>query len=188
MGDLAGMNLEYLKKTVGYANQHYPERSQVILIVNAPYFFSFLWKVIKPLVHENTQKKVRILSSKEVLPGLMEYIDIDQIPEYYGGKLDFGGRDSCRFQCPETVAVNEYVRKLNEQNGTNPSTEDDTSPSAGGSVSGPPGNRGSIPDPDDEDAARDSNVHNVAIQATSSRKPMFGSKKVAEDNSRGELE
>lgn len=114
MTDLAGNNMEYIKKTVGIANLHYPERSYVIFIVNAPFFASIGWKLVKPLVHENTQQKVRILSASETLKGLLEHIDIDQIPEYYGGNLDYGGHDSCRFKCPDVVAMDEYVRKLNE--------------------------------------------------------------------------
>jgi hypothetical protein len=83
MSDLAGDNLTFLKKTIGIANQHYPERSFVIYIINAPFFFSMLWKIVKPMVHENTQKKVRILSSKDTLKGLQEHIDISQIPEVF---------------------------------------------------------------------------------------------------------
>lgn len=114
MSDLAGSNMEYIKKTVGFANMHYPERSYVIFVVNAPFFASLAWKLVKPLVHENTQNKVKILSSHETLKGLLEHIDIDQIPEYYGGNMDFGGHDSCRFSCPDVVEMEEYVRKLNE--------------------------------------------------------------------------
>lgn len=115
--DLAGDNLTFLKKSIGIANQHYPERSYIIYLINAPFFFSFLWKIVKPMVHENTQKKVRILSSKETLKGLQEHIDISQIPIYYGGQLDYGGgADSCRFNSPEAIALNEYVRKLNDGN------------------------------------------------------------------------
>jgi hypothetical protein len=58
MSDMTGVTLEYIRTTVGYANQHYPERSHVIYVVNAPFFCSMLYKLIKPLVHENTQKKV----------------------------------------------------------------------------------------------------------------------------------
>lgn len=113
VSDLAGSNMDYVKKTIGYANQHYPERSYVILIINAPFFASLLWKIVKPLVHENTQKKVRILSAKESLKGMQEFIDFDQIAEYHGGGLDYGGKDSCRFNSPDTIAVNQYVDKLN---------------------------------------------------------------------------
>jgi len=114
MGTLSGEPLEILKTTVGWANQHYPERSFVICVVNAPYWFSMIWKMVKSLVHENTQRKVRILAKKDVLSGLSEFIDVDQIPEWYGGKLDYGGADSCRFKSPDVVAMNAYVKSLNE--------------------------------------------------------------------------
>ena len=68
------------------------------------------------MVHENTQKKVKILSKKEILPGLLEYIDIEQIPEYYGGKLDYGGGpDNCRFKNPLVVEMNNFVKNINER-------------------------------------------------------------------------
>lgn len=112
---LAGENMDYLKTTIGYANHHYPERSFVVYVVNAPVWFSWFWKMIKPWIHPNTQRKVRILSKSETLEGLKEYIDEDQIPSYYGGKLDFGGKDSCRFESPETKAISEYVKELNSK-------------------------------------------------------------------------
>lgn len=115
-GDLVGDNLAFVKRSVGYANVHYPERSFVIYIINAPTWFTFMWAVIKPMVHENTQKKVRILSKSQTLEGLQEHIDISQIPEYYGGKLKFGDdekNDSCRWRSDEVVALNKFVEELN---------------------------------------------------------------------------
>ena len=114
--DLAGDNLTFMKKALGIANLHYPERSFVIYIVNAPIYFSMGWRLVKPMVHENTQKKIRILSSRETLKGLQEHIDFDQIPVYYGGGMDFGGPDSCRFSCPETSQITDYVKRLNDRN------------------------------------------------------------------------
>lgn len=114
MGDLAGDNLDYVRKTIGYANAHYPERSYVIYLVNAPIWFSILWRVVRPLVHPNTQKKVRILTKSESLKGLQEHIDISNIPEYYGGELDFGGHDSCRYQSPEVIELNNFVQRVND--------------------------------------------------------------------------
>jgi len=63
MSDMAGSNMDYIKKTIGIANTHYPERSFVIFVINAPFYASLAWKILKPLVHENTQRKVRILSA-----------------------------------------------------------------------------------------------------------------------------
>lgn len=114
MGDLVGDNLEYVKKTIGYANAHYPERSYVIYLVNAPYWFSLLYQIVRPMVHPNTQAKVRILTKAATLKGLQEHIDISNIPEFYGGQLDFGGHDSCRYQSPEVVELNNFVQRVNE--------------------------------------------------------------------------
>jgi hypothetical protein len=89
-------------------------------------------------VHENTEKKIKILSKKETLSGLMAHIDISNIPKYYGksisnttlflfrfgidgldisgGELDFPGNkglDNCRFFSPEVLALQKYVDELN---------------------------------------------------------------------------
>lgn len=138
MSDIGGDNMNYLKKTLSIAGQHYPERSYVIFIINAPSFFSFIWRIVKPLVNENTQKKIKILSAKDTLNGLLEHIDISQIPKYYGGKLDYpededlnepsqstrsnstfyytrgrDPKDSVRFNCTESRDLEEYVLKIN---------------------------------------------------------------------------
>eukprot|EP00602_Paraphysomonas_sp_CaronLab_P003563 CAMPEP_0185027420 /NCGR_PEP_ID=MMETSP1103-20130426/12453_1 /TAXON_ID=36769 /ORGANISM="Paraphysomonas bandaiensis, Strain Caron Lab Isolate" /LENGTH=627 /DNA_ID=CAMNT_0027561407 /DNA_START=472 /DNA_END=2352 /DNA_ORIENTATION=- len=113
MGDLAGDALDFVRKSVAIANHHYPERAFVIFLVNVPSWFSFIWRVVKPLVHENTQKKIKILSKKEVLAGLNEFIDFDQIPVYYGGGRDMGGHDSCRYESEFEKDMAEYVRRLN---------------------------------------------------------------------------
>lgn len=116
MSDLAGSNLDFVKQTVSIANQHYPERSFAIVVVNAPFFASMAWKIIKPWVHPNTQKKVKILSASETLNGLREIINDDQIPLYYGGSWTCGdgSKDCVRFYAPEVQEQAEYVRRLNE--------------------------------------------------------------------------
>jgi hypothetical protein len=53
---------------------------------------------------------VRILSRGETLKGMQEHIDISNIPEFYGGQLDFGGKDSCRFKSPEVyICIYVYI-------------------------------------------------------------------------------
>ncbi|GMP75886.1 hypothetical protein CsSME_00032815 [Camellia sinensis var. sinensis] len=41
---------------------NYPEKTLTYYIVNAPYIFSACWKVVKPLLHERTRKKIQVLS------------------------------------------------------------------------------------------------------------------------------
>ena len=81
ISSLVGDTLEVVKQTITWANQHYPERSDVILMVNAPFWVSLLWQIVKPWVHENTQKKVRILSKKETLN--VSIVELWQYSYYY---------------------------------------------------------------------------------------------------------
>jgi hypothetical protein len=113
LATVSGERGKLSKRVTTAANHHYPERAHVIYIVNVPGWFSILWRMIKPLVHENTLKKIRILTKSETLAGLSEHIEIEDIPDYYGGQLGFGGHDSCRLKSPQTAAIEDFVRELN---------------------------------------------------------------------------
>jgi hypothetical protein len=112
MAVFAGDTLDFIRKTISVANQHYPERAYLVFVVNAPRWFAWAWGVLKPLVHENTQKKVHILDKKHILKGLLEHIEMDQIPCYYGGGMDFGAEDSCRFLGPDEITLAEFVNNI----------------------------------------------------------------------------
>ena len=126
--DFMGKTLDFVKKSIQVAGEHYPERSLVIYIVNANWVFTTIWAVIKLWIHENTAAKVRIVSPADTLKAMQEHIDISQIPEYYGGSLKCyhiagegyeGGelvendKDSARFHCVESQSIYELVRRLN---------------------------------------------------------------------------
>jgi hypothetical protein len=44
VGDLVGDALAFLRRSAHLIQEHYPERSRVIMIVNAPSWFSLIWK------------------------------------------------------------------------------------------------------------------------------------------------
>lgn len=116
MGGAAGGKLELLRRTVLAANAHYPERSHAVLVVNAPFWFSAVWALLKPLVSEKTLARTRILGQAESLAGLREFIADDQIPALYGGGLSFGpDADSCRHLSPEAQRLDNFVRALNDR-------------------------------------------------------------------------
>lgn len=181
MSYLAGEAFTFLKRALQAANQHYPERSFAICIINAPVVFSMIWRMVKGMVHPNTQKKVKILSKREVLEGLKELIDISQIPEYYGGEAKCApplgetpradvGLDSCRFYGKETIAINEYVRKLNAQGQATDDPFDITKPSAA-----PPGVQGALNAKDSGKlgaiVSNHSSIQNLSAGANSNKLP-----------------
>lgn len=118
---LLGTTLEFVKKSITYANHHYPERSLMIYILNAPWYFTGIWNIIKPWVHENTQKKVNICGKSSNLSELKKNIDEDNIPVYYGGKMVCGdtpeqraNKDCCRFWSKDAVDMSNFVKRVNE--------------------------------------------------------------------------
>eukprot|EP00210_Caulerpa_lentillifera_P000964 g931.t2 len=64
---------------------NYPETLYHTCIINAPTAFRAIWAVIKPMLNARTQAKVEVCP-RNYLPSLMEWIDVENIPEYLGGK------------------------------------------------------------------------------------------------------
>jgi len=121
MSEVKGDFLTLFKFVTSLSQEHYMERASVICVVNAPMWFSMIWKVIKPLINENTQKKVRILGAKDTFKGLCEFIAPENIPEEYGGELvyrnDAGEKVSVRdskYGSELERAVYLYVDRMNK--------------------------------------------------------------------------
>ncbi len=60
-----------------------------IFIIGAPYFFSTVWGWIKRWFDPVTVSKIFILSDHDVLPVLTTFMDLEDIPKNYGGKLEW---------------------------------------------------------------------------------------------------
>ena len=63
----------------------YPDTLEKLYIINAPWSFSFVWKIIKHFVHYRTRDKIEILGTNYIKT-ITKKINITQIPEKYGGK------------------------------------------------------------------------------------------------------
>jgi hypothetical protein len=63
----------------------YPESLGVALIINAPFIFWACWKIVSSWIDPLTAKKIIFTSPDK----LIEWIDPEHIPVYYGGKDEF---------------------------------------------------------------------------------------------------
>ncbi|CAN0225643.1 unnamed protein product [Ectocarpus sp. 12 AP-2014] len=94
MRDLAGEALGFVKQATAIVQDHYVERSNRMFIVNAPSYFSLIWRVIRPMLNERTQAKIGIINtdSKKIAAALLECIAPENLPRQYGGTcpLDLG--------------------------------------------------------------------------------------------------
>jgi len=85
--DFVGECVEYVKMCSKFTGQHYPERAGHVIVVNVPRWFSMIWNVVKPMVDDDTLKKISIVRGKDaVFAALSERIPVENIPPEYGGR------------------------------------------------------------------------------------------------------
>jgi hypothetical protein len=101
--DLMGDALDFIKLASSRIQLHYPERCSKMFIINAPMLFNILWRVISPMIHENTRKKITILGDDK--SEMLKYIDVKELPSEYGGLHPLG---SCRLE----LGLRDYVRSI----------------------------------------------------------------------------
>jgi hypothetical protein len=75
------------RRTLVIDEAFYPERLEKFFMINAPWFFTTIWAMIKPWVDPITAQKIVIIGS-DYLPTLREFIDDSQIPASLGGSRD----------------------------------------------------------------------------------------------------
>ncbi|XP_058492402.1 SEC14-like lipid binding 8 [Solea solea] len=127
--DVEGLGLKHLWKpaieTYGEILQmfedNYPEGLKRLFVIKAPKLFPVAYNLVKHFLSEITRQKIQILGDnwKEVL---LKYIDAEELPMIYGGKLtDPDGDPRCRTRInlvgpvPSSYYVREHVKVNYEQ-------------------------------------------------------------------------
>jgi len=82
---LNSKGLHVLKLILENNDANYPERAKRVLVVNAPFIFGVIWKIVQLFLDPVTREKVQIFSG---IPHdvLLKYIADDQLAVEYGGK------------------------------------------------------------------------------------------------------
>ncbi|GAQ88853.1 Sec14p-like phosphatidylinositol transfer family protein [Klebsormidium nitens] len=79
LGHLANLNLLNAMSKIDEFN--YPEKANAYYLVNVPYVFTAIWKVVKPLLQPRTINRVKVLSGNG-LDTLRQFIDEEHIPVF----------------------------------------------------------------------------------------------------------
>ncbi len=91
--DLKGLGMRHLSGDVKRIlsvltridQDNYPETLGKTLIINAPRVFRAIWSIVKPMLDPRTQSKIEVCPG-DFLPVLKEWVDVENIPSYLGGK------------------------------------------------------------------------------------------------------
>eukprot|EP00667_Euglena_gracilis_P004372 EG_transcript_4393 len=98
--------LAVIQRFFGMLNLNYPETIYRIHIVRAPWLFSSLWAVLKPVIPKDLLQKMPLSGGgkpSKVVQHLTPALPIDQIPKFLGGTLvDPDGNEECRWRIGPT--------------------------------------------------------------------------------------
>lgn len=108
MTDFVGEAVDFVKKAAAFSAQHYPERAGYVFVINVPGWFKMIWGVVKPIIDEDTLKKIYILRGvDEIRTAMQERIPLEHIPPEYGGNsLPLG-------QSPQEQTLAEWMEHNN---------------------------------------------------------------------------
>lgn len=109
-----------VRDIVTMLQNHYPECSGRMIIINAPKVFSIAWSFVKPMLDEKTVAKISIYGTdKEAYTqALLELVDADQLPALFGGKCMCDGKD--KISCMRSVKGPWAEREVQEILDTQP--------------------------------------------------------------------
>ena len=85
-------NIGIIKRIAAIGPPRYPETTAGVAVVNAPWVFTAVYKIISPLLPENTRAKIQILGS-DFLRALGDKLEAKDIPTFLGGE-SWVGEDS----------------------------------------------------------------------------------------------
>lgn len=108
MKDVGGPVLDFIRAASGFTGAHYPERCSQIFILNAPWYFTGIFKMLKTFLDPVTVAKTFVCSPKEGTEKLLKFIDKENLPKLFGGSCEIELGES-----PESKMLLELVEKLN---------------------------------------------------------------------------
>ncbi|CAL1278990.1 unnamed protein product [Larinioides sclopetarius] len=89
-------NAQYLLHTMKMFIDNYPETIRRLIIINAPFYFTWVHALVKPTLPYALLQKVRIFGTDGWKEALLEDIDADDLPACYGGnRTDPDGNPRC---------------------------------------------------------------------------------------------
>lgn len=115
MASTQGETMAYVKKAAKTLGDHYPERCNKTFIINAPWWFNTIFKIVSLVLDPVTKKKISVYpSGSKGIEKLAELVDAKYIPEEIGGKgLAFGSS-------PQEKLMREHVEAVLKKHGMKP--------------------------------------------------------------------
>ncbi|XP_041456907.1 SEC14-like protein 2 [Lytechinus variegatus] len=98
--------VQFFTDVTQLCEQQYPELLHKVVVVRAPRIFPLAYSIVKPFLSEQTRKKI-VVYKDDFENALLDIIDGDILPKYWGGNMVEDGDP----MCPKTVCLAGKVPK-----------------------------------------------------------------------------
>lgn len=91
--------IDTVRAVIGPAEANYPDMVKKVFIINAPRTITFFYNMFKPFISASSKKRVSFMGTdrSKWAATLLETIDADQLPKYWGGTcIDSDGDIYCQ--------------------------------------------------------------------------------------------
>jgi hypothetical protein len=105
----ANFSLKVIKIMLREAEEHYPDRLAQCLILRCNHVVKGIWKMVSPLLHPRTRRKVNLVGAKDVNRIMQQYVPIENLPPNYGGT------GNSWFDPTDAETIGEYAGNLAEK-------------------------------------------------------------------------
>lgn len=89
IGALTGQTKAFMKIATNIGQNYYPEMLGQMWLINAGFFFSAVWTIVKGFIDEKTRKKI-VMEKSGYAKKLLELVDAENLPSILGGACTCG--------------------------------------------------------------------------------------------------
>jgi len=100
--------LKYFQTILHLSQAYYPEMLGRVYVINCPWAFNILWKIVKPWLNEQTLSKV-VICGNDYQEVLLRNIAEESLPTYLGGKCECPG-GCVELKNPEDLFTKQTVK------------------------------------------------------------------------------
>lgn len=95
MSHFRGQRLRSVTVCLGIFEKHYKERLGAAVVLNAPSWWGFIWRIISPLLPQAILDKIQLTTSEAAgKEAMLKLVDEEHIPREYGGSCPWALGDS----------------------------------------------------------------------------------------------
>merc|ERR1712146_666530 len=128
MGHSGGKFTNPAKALMDIDQKHYPESMLKMYLVNVPWVFKMIWKVVRPWLHPVTQEKIHVCGSDFLKELQADGLTLDQLAEFeqaYFAKAEAGELETSESASSKKKKTKKKKKKKADKEGADDDDDDD---------------------------------------------------------------